>query len=269
MSSIAALKRKIAREEYEDRVFRKVMAIYSECESKRIAKEAEILNASSNPIRKEQIVSLFNKIKNPPKKNFQKNLWKRLASLAAAIVLIVAVALDSQVLTIAGIRVKGSSINDKFTEMDVRVFDSAIEYDVSDKKDVYYDEDFLGWEARYKMTYIPQGLKLHHSDTEDPEMDEFYQYRDPNKDYVWLSFNQSHFFMGGGTVYTSYARINTVVKINGYSAIFVSRTYPGNPAVKTSTTVLWAEGDTLIRVSAFNIDPYEVLKVAESVKRVK
>lgn len=29
MSSIAALKRKIAREEYEDRVFRKVMAIYS------------------------------------------------------------------------------------------------------------------------------------------------------------------------------------------------------------------------------------------------
>lgn len=270
MSNTAALPGNCSREEYEDFVFREVMALYAESESRRIAKEAEILNASSKPVRKKRIISLIKKVNNKNQVHTVKPFIKKLVSMAAAVVLTVTIALNTSVSTIAVMRARGGvTINDKFTEMDVKVYGDTFYYDVLNKKDVYYDEDFLGWEARYKLTYIPKNLKLHHSDTEDPQLDEFYQYRDPNEDYVWLSFRQSHFFMGGGSVYIGKATIYEIRKINGYSALFVSHNNPGNQAVKTSTTVLWAEGDTLLYVSAFNIDPYEVLKVAENIIRIK
>ncbi len=269
MSNTATLPRSSSREEYEDLVFREVMALYAESESRRIAEEAEILNASSKPVRKRRIASLIKKVNNKSQKHSVQPFIKRLISMAAAVVLIVTITLNTSVTPIAAMRVRAQEISDKFSEMKVKVYPGIIEYDVLNKKDVYYEEDFIGWEARYKMMYIPHGFKVRRTDTENSYHYEFIEYYDPNGEYVWLSLEQSHFIQGGGTIETSGADINTVVEINGYPALFVSRTNPGNQAVKTSTNIVWAEGDTLFWVGAFNVDPYEVLRAAESVKRIK
>ena len=109
MSNTAALPGNSSREEYEDFVFREVMALYAESESRRIAKEAEILNASSKPVRKRRITSLIKKVNNKGQKHTVQPFIKRLISMAAAIVLIVALSLNTSVLTIAGVRSKGIS----------------------------------------------------------------------------------------------------------------------------------------------------------------
>ena len=270
MSNTAALPGNGSREEYEDFVFREVMALYAESESRRIADEAEIINASSKPVRKRRITSLIKKVNNQSQKHTVKPFIKKLISTAAAVVLIVTIALNTSITPIAAMRVRAQEINDKFTEMNVKVYYNTIEYSPLNPIKVFHKgEDIPYWEARYRITYIPQGFKLYGSGTKSSRTSESIKYYDPNEEYVRLSFRQSLFYLGPETMDTSYATINTVVEINGYSAFFISQTYPWKQTIQTSTYVLWAEGDTLLRVIGYNMDPYEVLKVAEHIIRIK
>ena len=265
MSNAAVFPKGRSQEKYEDRVFRRVMEIYAANEGARMAAEVAAANADGKTPSSEIIERLFDRITQKNKRAHYNTLLKKIISIVATIAIIVVSSLSSYMVGIAGTIATGTDFG--FTEMKVKVYDSFIEYGPVNVKPVYYKEDFLGWEAMYALTYKPKGYTLY--DTKSIEgVYDFADYRVNGDIMNGFCISQDHFVNGNGEITTENAIINRFVDINGHRAIFVStRATPTNPALVT--IICWAEGDTLLQVSSFGMDPYEVLKIAEHFVRVK
>lgn len=265
MSNAAVFPRGRSHEEYEDRVFRRVMEIYAASEGAKMAAEIAAANADGKTPSSEIIGRLFDRITQKNKRAHYNILLKRIVSIVATIAIIVVSSLSSYMVGIAGTVATGTDFG--FTEMKVKVYDSFIEYGPVNVKPVYYKEDFLGWEARYALTYKPKGYTLYDTKSIEGVYDSA-DYRVNGDILNGFYISQDHFVANNGIISTERATIKRFVDINGHRAIFVSRFSVGANPIQT-TTIIWAEGDTLLKINSFGMDPYEVLKIAEHFVRVK
>ena len=141
MSEASSLSQMSVSDEYEDLVFRKVMAIYIANESARISSEVEKANAEGETtVNSKTINRLFSKANSKKYLNVIRRSAKKIISVAAMLVFVAAVSLTSYVIGIAGVK---ANVSKAFTQMDVTDYGEYIQVLPSERKEKVQKNLFL------------------------------------------------------------------------------------------------------------------------------
>lgn len=248
MLDINGLSKKEIQEEYEDLVFRKVMAIYVQKEGKQILSEIEEEKKNDNTvIDSKAIVKLYDKKERKENLNILWKYSKKLINFAAMIVFVAIVSLSSVVVAFADVREAVIEVlyhiiieeNEKFTQIKLGETTGFIDAEIYD------------WEGAYGLTYVPEGFSFSE------------KYSDISYNSVTYIKEDKYFYLDQTTGYftshidTENADLVKNVIVNGSEGIFVQK--------NGFNTLTWRIGNTLIEIGG-TINPDEIIEIAKNVK---
>lgn len=253
MFEVSGISKKDIQEEYEDLVFRKVMAIYVRNEGKQILDEIEKENeAEKEPsnINSKAIEKLFDKKERKENLDILWKYSKKLINIAAMIVFVAIISLSSVVVAFADVRETIAEYlyyyltyenNEKYTEIGIG------------EKVGFIDKEIYTWENAYALTYMADNYKL--SSVKDSSISRIITYTFEEN---YISFVQSlDPIMHADTEDADISKVITIGNSEGF--LIVKDNW---------TCILWSVGDTLLQVSG-TAETEEMIKIAESVKIFK
>ena len=261
MSEASSLSQMSVSDEYEDLVFRKVMAIYIANESARISSEVEKANAEGETtVNSKTINRLFSKANSKKYLNVIRRSAKKIISVAAMLVFVAAVSLTSYVIGIAGVK---ANVSKAFTQMDVTDYGEYIQVLPSERKDFYADDDFKNWKVSYAPTYVPEGYEEYSVYSEGKKV----QYRKYGDDECYFSVSQSNSASFVANISTENAEVIKKVMIGDCEALLVVNVRKETKA--TLVSVDWVCGDTKLSVNGRNMPADEILRIARGMQKIK
>ena len=247
MVDINGLSKKDIQEEYEDLVFRKVMAIYVQKEGKQILSELkEEKEHDSTVIDTHKIEKLYDKKERKENWKFILKYSKKALSVAAMVVFVAVISLSSVVVASADVR---KALADAIYHLAYEDYDRYTEIKLGETTG-FIDGEQFNWEGAYAPTYVPEG-------------------------YVFtkaVGHKGNHFadFSNGETYITFSQSTNSTTQIDSEDAIINESILIGDSkgllVVKDDTTyVLWNIGDTVLQIFG-TADTEEIIKMAESIR---
>ena len=250
MFEVSGLSKKDIQEEYEDLVFRKVMAIYVENESKQILAEIKAEKENNNvPVDTRAIEKLYDK------KERRKNLsilWKyskKVVSFAAMIVFVAIVSLSSAVVAFADVR---EAVVDALYHLIYEENERYTRVELGETTG-FIDGESFDWEGAYAPTYVPEGFDLKEiSKNKSQKIAKYFS------DNAYISFSQA--FNVVKQIDTENAERNEEIQIGDSIGLLVV-----NDEI---TYVLWNIGDTVFHIYG-TCETDEIIKMAKSIKIIK
>lgn len=245
-----ALDEKELLEEYEDLVFRKLMAMRCEEESKEILAEMEKDKAAKeNPADGREIEKIFSRMKRKENLGTLGKIAKKVFLAAASFVLVAVVSISSAVVASADVR---EAVTDVIYHL---VFEDNEKYTLVSMGEStgFIDPELYDWEGAYAPTYMPEGYEF--EKRKDYEGYHYIQYSyNSNK----IIFKQ--FICTTNIVDTETATKIERIEINNSEAVVV---YKDN-----KVTVNWHIGETMFSLESYG-ELESLIKIAESIKIIK
>ena len=251
MFEVSGLSKKDIQEEYEDLVFRKVMAIYVENESKQILAEIKAEKENNNvPVDTRAIEKLYDKKERRENLNILWKYSKKVVSFAAMIVFVAIVSLSSAVVAFADVR---EAVVDAIYHLVYEENERYTQIGIGESTG-FINPEIYDWEGAYAPTYIPEGFVC--TDQQIGTINKMVTYSCEER---FLIFSQS----SNNTL----ARLDTedadmVEKfiINDSEAIIVEK--------NGFSVIVWRGGDTFFSLQGI-IEAEEIKKVAQNIKILK
>lgn len=242
------LSEKDLNEDYEDLVFRKVMAIHCEEESKEILEE--IKNSKNESISgNKEINKIFNKFDR--KENFTTlaNIAKKSFLFAASFVFVVIISISSAVVASADVR---DTMTDILYHL---VFEENERYTKISAGETtgFIDPEIYDWEGAYAPTYMPEGFKL--IEKTITEADKAVVYSNGENTIYFMQTKNISFRLDSEDA-DEIKNLN----INGSDAICIKK--------DGTTKISWMSGDTIFWING-DISSDELIKVAYNIKILK
>lgn len=251
MFEVSGLSKKDIQEEYEDLVFRKVMAIYVENESKQILAEIKAEKENNNvPVDTKAIEKLYDKKERRENLSILWKYSKKVVSFAAMIVFVAIISLSSAVVTFADVRENIAKY--LYYYLTFENYDEYAEIGIGEKSG-FINPEIYTWDNAYALTYIPNGFVL--GSFNDLGTSQYINYSQGNK---VISFIQSI----ETTSFTDAENADSIknVIINDSEGILI---------LKDDWSCLsWSIGNKLLQISG-TISEEEIIKMAEGVKIFK
>lgn len=248
MFEVSGLSKKDIQEEYEDLVFRKVMAIYVENESKQILAEIKAEKESNNePVNTKAVEKLYDKKER--RENFG-ILWKyskKVVSFAAMIVFVSIISLSSAVVAFADVR---EAVVDALYHLVFEENERYTQIGIGESTG-FINPEIYDWEGAYAPTYIPEGFTVS-------------QTQITNNDKSVMYVSDTGFFYLSQTRNLSYARIDTE------DAEYVEKLFIGNSEAflvyeNEIVSLVWVCGETYISIDGM-ISIEEAVSIANGIK---
>ena len=239
---------KSIQEDYEDIVFRKIMSIHLEEESKQILEEMKNNKSDEKPDT-DKIRKLIKKNERKEQRNILAKYFKKAFLLVASFCFVAIISLSSVVVAFADVREAVTAIiyhlvleeNEKYTVISVG------------ESTGFIDPQIYDWEGAYAPTYMPDGFE--------------YALRDDSQDYHFVGYtnkdkyvNISQFDNGIAKVDTEDSINKEQIVVNGSNALVYEK--------DGLTSISWRSGETLFWVEG-NINRDEMIKIAENIKILK
>ena len=251
MFEVSGLSKRDIQEEYEDLVFRKVMAIYVENESRQILAEIKAEKESNNePVDTKVVEKLYDKKERRENLSILWKYSKKVVSFAAMIVFVAIVSLSSAVVAFADVR---EAVVDALYHLIYEENERYTQVAVGESTGFIDPENYY-WDGAYAPTYIPNGYL--YSEIIDIENEKIIIYSNEENEII---FSQS--------VKT------TIEKIDTEGAEIVEKIIIGDSeglfVVKGEiTSIFWSSEETLLSIVG-NADSNEMKKMAEGIKILK
>lgn len=250
MFEVSGLSKKDIQEEYEDLVFRKVMAIYVENESKQILAEIKAEKENNNvPVDTKTIEKLYDKKERRENLSILWKYSKKVVSFAAMIVFVAIVSLSSAVVAFADVR---EAVVDAIYHLVYEENERYTQIEIG-KTTGFVDSEIYVWENAYAPTYMPEKLTL--ESVQDLIIQQLITYSYENE---FIIFTQA--YDATTQLDTESAEVVEEIKIGNSSGILISE--------DGMTCVAWSIGNMYFQLYG-NILPSEIIKIAESIKLVK
>lgn len=250
MADISGLSKKEIQEEYEDLVFRKVMAIYVQKEGKQILSEIEEEKKNDDTVvDSKTIVKLYDKKERKENLNILWKYSKKLVQFAAMVVFVAIISLSSVVVAFADVREAVVDIiyhlvyeeNERYTQVGIG------------ESTGFIDPEIYDWEGAYAPTYMPEEYILKEKNKMPNRKTVTYTY---GEKYVAISQSIDGVFQ----IDTEGATVNKKILINDSEAFYVEK--------NNFVFLVWNMGDTFFFLRG-TIDPIDAIKIAESIKLIK
>ena len=250
MFEVSGLSKKDIQEEYEDLVFRKVMAIYVENESKQILAEIRAEKESTNePVDTKAVEKLYDKKERRENLSILWKYSKKVVGFAAMVVFVAIVSLSSAVVAFADVREAVIEViyhlvyeeNEKYTQITIGESTSFI------------NPEIYSWEDAYAPTYMTLGYEF--SELKESSNQNLAIYCCDDK---YVAFSQSS--EGVFQIDTEDATVAKEIIINDSKAIYVEK--------NGFVIIVWNVGENTFSIRG-TIDPEEAIKIAKSIKKIK
>ena len=247
MLDISGFSKRDIQEEYEDLVFRKVMAIYVQKEGKQILSELkEEKEHDSTVIDTHKIEKLYDKKERKDNWRFILKYSKKALSVAAMIVFVAVISLSSVVVASADAR---KALADAIYHLAYEDYERYTEIRLGEATG-FIDGEQFNWEGAYAPTYVPEGYTLIKAAGEKGN-----HYVKYSNDEMYIIFSQA---------------INSTTQIDSEDAIINESILIGDSkgilVVKDDTTyVLWNIGDTVLQIFG-TAETDEMVKMAQSIR---
>ena len=250
MAEISGLSKKEIQEEYEDLVFRKVMAIYVQKEGKQILSEIEEEKKNDDTVvDSKAIVKLYDKKERKENLNILWKYSKKLINFAAMIVFVAIVSLSSVVVAFADVREAVVDIiyhlvyeeNERYTQVGIG------------ESTGFIDPEVYSWEGAYAPTYMPDGFVLTETYLEEP-LNAVVYYNDQN--YIFINQMDKSYNMQIDTENAS----TKIIHLHNSEGLLI---------VKDGlTTITWSEGEILFEISG-TVNTDEIILIAENMRKIR
>ena len=239
---------KSIQEDYEDIVFRKIMSIHLEEESKQILEEMKNNKSDEKP-NTNKIFKLIKKNERREQRNILAKYFKKAFLLVASFCLVAIISLSSVVVAFADVR---EAVTDIIYHL---VFEDNERYTVVSVGETtgFVDPEIYDWEGAYAPTYMPEGFKFIEKSTTKNKYTIHYSFA--GKDIVITQFPANSY-----SIDTEDAVEVKYTTINDSQAIISIK--------EDKTSISWRAGETMLWVRG-NISSDELIKIAESVKIFK
>lgn len=250
MLDIDGLSKKEIQEEYEDLVFRKVMAIYVQKEGKRILSEIEEEKKKDNtPVDSKAIEKLYDKKERKENLNILWKYSKKLINIAAMVVFVAIVSLSSVVVASAEVReVVIDAIYHLVYEENERYTQVGIGESTG-----FIDPEIYDWEGAYAPTYMPDGFVLTETYLEGPLNAVVYS---NGQNYIFINQMDKSYNMQIDTENAS----TKIIHLHNSEGLLI---------VKDGlTTITWNEGERLFEISG-TINTDEIILIAENMRKIR
>ena len=242
------LSEKYLNEDYEDLIFRKVMAIHCEEESKEILEEIE-RNKTENISGHKEVNKIFNQLDRRDNIKTLSNIAKKGFLFAASFVFVVIISVSSVVVASADVREAVTDIlyhlvfeeNERYTKISPA------------KTSDFIDPELYDWEGAYAPTYMPEGFEF--SKRDDCRDYHSIEYSKGDKLIYITQFNDRTY-----NVDTEKALKIRYTKINNSDAVVVIKENQNIVCWSSSQTMLWIVG---------NISIDEMICIAENMTTIK
>ncbi len=238
------LSEKAIAEKYEDLLFTKVMALYSEEESAKILSEIE----NEEPADRKNIEKIYSKTER--RENFS-TFWKvskKVITFAAMVVFVAVISLSSVVVASAEAR---EAVAEAIYHLVLRKTDRYTEVSIGESTG-FIDPEIYDWEGAYAPTYMPEGFTL--SSFDDLGTSQYVNYSFGEK---VLSFIQS--VDTSSYVDTENSDSTEIIEINKSEAFLVTK--------DNWSCISWNVNNVLLQISG-NVTKNEIIKIAESMKPI-
>lgn len=247
MTEPSDLSKESIQDAYEDLVFRKVMKIYAEEQSRQIRLEAKELN-KQNPILTDdkEPLKLIGKSQRQETLHKVLRFSKKAVSVAATVVLVAVISFATSVAAFADVR---ESVAKAFYEL--LAVDHGIYTEIRPDGNTVYNAEAYDRKGAYFPTYIPNGYILTDSKAG------FIKYKNGESSF---SVSQSS---PGSTISldTEDAQIVKHLVIGESEALLVQK--------DEFVIIVWNTGDANIAVSGYYISAEEIVNIAEGIKKSK
>ena len=252
MFEISGLSKRDIQEEYEDLVFRKVMAIYVENESKQILAEIKAEKENNNvPVDTREIEKLYDKKERRENLSILWRYSKKVVSFAAMIVFVAIISLSSAVVAFADVR---ESIAE-YLYYYLTYAEKGTHTEVSiGEKFGFIDEEHYNWDGAFAPTYMTEGFMLTDENVGADIKSHTYTYQN---EFIYIEQNTEK---TGSHIDTEDAQIIKEIVIGNSQGLFVEK--------GGLTYITWSCGDTLLFVCG-TTDSTEIIKISEGLKIVK
>lgn len=250
MFEVSGLSKKDIQEEYEDLVFRKVMAIYVENESKQILAEIKAEKESNNePVDTKVVEKLYDKKERRENLSILWKYSKKVVSFAAMIVFAAIVSLSSAVVAFADVREAVVDVIYQLLYEDNERY-TSIEFGESLG---FVNPEIFDWEGAYAPTYLPEGFVISNS------------YKSVSQQVIDYAYNENFI--------TFIQAQNTKVQVDTENAESIKELIIGNSrgliVVKDGITcVTWNIGETTMQLVS-DAETSEIIRMAEGIKIFK
>lgn len=247
MLDINGLSKKDIQEEYEDLVFRKVMAIYVQKEGKQILSELkEEKEHDLTVIDTHKIEKLYDKKERKDNWRFILKYSKKALSVVAMVVFVAVISLSSVVVASADVR---KALADAIYHLAYEDYDRYTEIKLGETIG-FIDGEQFNWEGAYAPTYVPEGYVFTKAVGHKGN-----HFADFSNGETYITFSQST--NSTTQIDSENARVNQKITIGDSEGLLV---------VKDDITyTLWNIGDTVLQIFG-TADTEEIIKMAQSIK---
>lgn len=235
-------------EDYEDLIFKKVMSIHCEEESKEILEEIA-RNRTENISGHKEVNKIFNQLDRKDNMKILADIAKKGFLFAASFVFVVIVSLSSVVVASAEVR---ETVTDILYHL---VFEENERYTKISAGETtgFIDPELYDWEGAYAPTYMPEGFVFSSRD----DLNKYHSVEYSNgKQQIYIA----QFYEGSYNIDTEGAEIVKYTAINGSDAIIIKKDDFFTICCLYDETMLWLRG---------NINSTELTKIAENMKLIK
>ena len=251
MAEISGLSKKEIQEEYEDLVFRKVMAIYVQKEGKQILSEIEEEKKNDDTVvDSKAIIKLYDKKERKENLNILWKYSKKLINFTAMIVFVAIISLSSAVVAFADVR---EAVAEALYHLMLEENDDYTRVSVGDSSN-FINPEVYDWEGAYAPTYMPEDFYF---------TDKIYTgtgyYITYSKEEKYILFYQDNSSVAGN-LDTEDAEIVEKITIGDSEGIYIFK--------QGYTIVSWNMGDTLFILEG-TADTGEMVEIARSIKILK
>ena len=251
MYDAEGISKKEIQEEYEDLVFRKVMAIYVKKESEQILSETEEEDPKDGgKADAKSIDKLFSK---KERRENLKILWKyskKVINFAAVLVFVAAVSLSSVVMASAQVR---DAITDAIYHLVYENNERYTQISIGESTG-FIDADVYNWVGAYAPTFVPEGYVF--KEKIDIENEKVAIYSNGKDDIVFSQSKETTF----DRVDTENAETVSTIIIGDSEGLIVYK--------DGITTISWNYGDTLLSITG-QTDASDLINMANGIKIVK
>lgn len=239
---------KSLQEDYEDLVFRKIMSIHLEEESKQILEEMKNNKSDEKPDT-DKIRKLIKKNERREQINIFAKYFKNVFLFAASFCFVAIISLSSVVVAFADVR---EAVTDIIYHL---VFEENEKYTLVSVGETtgFVDPEIYDWEGAYAPTYIPEGFE--YVGRYDLENYHSVDYINKDKCIYIVQFDN-----GIAKVDTEDSTNKEQIIVNGSDAIIYEKDGLVSVSWRSGETLFWIEG---------NVNRDEIIKIAENMKILK
>ncbi|MBQ7874359.1 MAG: DUF4367 domain-containing protein [Oscillospiraceae bacterium] len=235
-------------EDYEDLIFRKVMAIRCEEESKEILEEMQREKAEKTADTKE-VEQIFDRRERKENIEAFSGIAKKVFLFAASFVFVVIISVSSAVVASAEVR---EAVTDAIYHL---IFEENEKYTLVSvgESTGFVDPELYDWEGAYAPTYMPEGYEF--VEKENASNIHIIKYSNNSEKIIIKQFISFNFLIDS----ENSDHVENVF-INDSQGLLIEK--------DNYFSVSWVVGETMLVLEG-NIGSEEMLKIAESIKIIK